>query len=237
MTNVFKAIVRPVIRRCTPTAFLVKRRHRDSWKNLSIVDEMLVVAREALREPESVPPFRTFIETMNALVGAYRLVQPARLLDFGCGVGHYSEMLERYFPGRFLYTGCDYAPEMIEAARVEWPGRNFVVNDLFANSLDLAAFDVVLAGGLVDITPEYERALAILLGSKAPYVILHRQEMTSGPSRWEVRPGYKGQTTFRTYLNREEFEEIAERHGRKIAQVFRVDDEIHTFLLVATPGR
>src|SRR5205823_6504660 len=120
------------------------------------------------------------------------LPELARFLDFGCGIGHYSELLERRYPGRFDYTGCDYSPAMVEAAREEWPGRTFVVNDLFANTLDLASFDLVLAAALVDITADYERALEALLGSPARFVLLHRQQLTDGPSRVEVVPGYSG---------------------------------------------
>src|SRR5262249_2987410 len=147
----------------------------------------------------------------------------------GCGVGHYSELLERRFPGRFEYTGCDYSEAMIEAARREWGGRHFLTNDLFANALDLGTFDLVVAGALVDITEDYERALDVLLGSAAPYVLLHRQQLTDGASRVEVVPGYAGQTTYRSYLNRADLERIATGHGRSILSSFQVQDDIHSF--------
>src|SRR5207248_1547562 len=99
---------------------------------------------------------------------------PARLLDLGCGTGHYSELLERSFPGRFTYVGWDYAPAMVETARKRWPGREFAVNDVFAPDLDLEPFEVICASSLVDVVADWRRALAILLAAPAPYVLLHR---------------------------------------------------------------
>jgi len=204
--------------------------HAESWKADEVSMQMLALAREQLHDPESVPPFRAFLESIEWALSELPLPHPARLLDFGCGVGHYSELLERRFPGRFDYTGCDYSEAMVEAARREWGGRRFVTNDLFANTLDLGGFDLVVAGALVDVTEDFELALGVLLGSAAPYVLLHRQQMIDGPSRVEVVPGYTGQTTYRSYLNRADLERIAAAHGRSILASFHVQDQIRSFL-------
>jgi SAM-dependent methyltransferase len=204
--------------------------HSQTWKSDSVAQQMLAVAREQLRDPESVEPYRAFLEAIDWALAQLALPDPARILDFGCGVGHYSELLERRHPGRFEYTGCDYSEAMVEAARNEWGGRRFVVDDLFASTLDLEEFDLVVASALVDITEDYERALDVLLGSAAPFVLLHRQQVTEGPSRVEVAPGYSGQTTYRSYLNRDDLERVASRRGRSILASFHVEDDIHSFL-------
>lgn len=204
--------------------------HRASWKAREVAEQMLALAREQLREPDAVPPYRAFLEAIDWSLSELALPQPAHFLDFGCGVGHYGELLERRFPGRFRYTGCDYSEAMVETARAEWPGREFVVNDLFSNTLDLGAFDVVCASALVDVIDEYDRALDVLLGSKARFVLLHRQQLTEGSSRAEVAPGYEGQTTYRSYVNREDLERIGARHDRQILASFHVQDDIHSFL-------
>jgi 2-polyprenyl-3-methyl-5-hydroxy-6-metoxy-1,4-benzoquinol methylase len=205
--------------------------HKESWKAEDVAQQMLQLARTQLDDPDSVPPYRAFFAAIDYALAELSLPEPARLLDLGCGIGHYSEVLERRYPGRFDYTGSDYSEAMVEAARAEWPGRRFVVDDLFAPTLDLGTFDLVLAGALVDITEDYERALDVLLGSAAPFVLLHRQQVTDGPSRAEVAPGYSGQTTYRTYLNRGDLDRIAARHGRTILASFHVQDDIHSFLL------
>jgi SAM-dependent methyltransferase len=211
---------------------LDRRRHTGSWKSDSVAGQMRALAQDQLDDPESVPPYRAFLDAIAVLVGGdFELPEPARLLDFGCGTGHYSELLERRFRGRFEYTGCDFAPEMIAAAREQWPGRTFLVNDLFDNWIDLSDFHVLLAAALVDVLPDYERALDLLLGSRVPYVLLHRQQVTDGRSRAEVAPGYSGQRTHRTYLNRRDLEAAAARHGREVARTFHVEGSIFTFLL------
>jgi SAM-dependent methyltransferase len=209
---------------------LAPRNHSQSWKDRDVTRQMLALSRKELREPEAVPPFRAFLAAIDWALAELALPEPVRFLDFGCGVGHYSELLDRRYPGRFEYTGCDYSEAMVEAARVEWPGRRFVVEDLFANTLDLGTFDVLCAGALVDITENYERALDVLLGSGARFVLLHRQQVTDGRSRVEFAPGYTGQTTYRSYLNRADLEGVARRHRRQILASFHVEGDIHSFL-------
>jgi SAM-dependent methyltransferase len=212
------------------------RRYRDTWKNRDVALQMRDLARSQLEDPLSAAPYRVFIESITWLLDAYRMPQPARLLDFGCGTGHYSALLDHYFPGRFSYLGCDYAREMIDVAREEWPGREFVVNDLFANTLDLDSFDVICASALVDVLTDYERALDVLLSPATPYVLLHRQQITAAASHAEVAGGYRGQLTYRSYLRREDLERVAARHGRTIARVMPVDGNVFTLLFVRPAG-
>jgi SAM-dependent methyltransferase len=207
------------------------RRHRGSWKSPAVATQMRELTDEQLKHPEAVAPLRTFLEAMKALVSGFPLPEPARFLDFGCGVGHYSDLLQARFPGRFVYTGCDYSPDMIATAQATRPGRTFLVNDLLANRLDLGAFDVICASALIDVVADYEQGLDLLLGAEAPYVLLHRQRVTDGPSRVEVTDGYGGQRTYASYVNRGDLERVAARHSRTVACSFVVEGDIETFLL------
>lgn len=210
------------------------RPRRDSWKSPSVAAQMRTRAREQLRDPASVPPLRVFLEATRTLVEEFTLPEPARLLDAGCGVGLYSELLERFFPGRFVYTGSDFSADMVAVARAEWPDRDFVVDDLCATTLDLGTFDVIVASALVDVLPDYREALDVLLGSRAPYVLLHRQRTTVRPSRAEPAVGYKGQRTYSTWLNEDELTQLVRRHGRVIARRFDVEGDVSSFLCPQT---
>jgi SAM-dependent methyltransferase len=206
------------------------RTHRDSWKQPDVANQMADLAERQLEAPEEVAPYRAFLTAVGALVAEEELPTPAQLLDFGCGVGHYSELVERYFPGRFVYTGCDFAEPMVEAARRRWPGRTFIVKDLFEEALDLSTYDLVVAGALVDVLDDWEAALDALLGSGARYVLLHRQQITEEDSRVEVVGGYTGQLTYRTYVTRAELLAVAERNGCALIEEFEVDGDVRTFL-------
>jgi SAM-dependent methyltransferase len=205
--------------------------HERSWQDDAVAEQMSALTDQELLQPETVPPFRAFIEVMTELLDDFPCPDPTSFLDFGCGVGHYSVLLDRYFPDRFVYTGCDYATEMVNVARERRPGKTFVVNDLFDNHLDLDAFDVICAGALIDVLSDYELALRILFGAGAPYVVLHRQRMTETSSHVEEAPGYQGQTTYRSFLSRADLERIAHENRREISRVVAVDVGIQTFLL------
>jgi SAM-dependent methyltransferase len=238
-----REIIRATIRRLAPArakraaARLRVRlaRHDDSWKSPDTVAQHRHLVLRELADPGRVAPYRAFLAAIETLLAERSLPDPARLLDFGCGLGHYGELLERTFPGRFAYVGCDYAPEMVEAARREWPGREFAVNDLFDNTLDLDSFDVILAGALLDVVGDLDRGLDVLLGARAPYVLLHRQRITTGPSRTEVARGYGEQMTYRTFLNAGDLDAAARRHGRRIAHRLQVHGDVETFLIERSP--
>jgi SAM-dependent methyltransferase len=208
---------------------------RHSWKSGSVAKQHRKLVLEQLEHPDDVAPFRAFIEVIAELLDDPGLPNPARLLDFGCGAGHYSELLERNYPARFDYTGCDFSEEMVETAQGLWPSRKFVVNDVFDNHLDLSSFDVICASALVDVLSNYERALDVLLGSRASYVVLHRQRVTDGSARSERTSGYKGQKTFASYIPLDTLEEIAARHSRRIAHTFLVEGDVRSFVLPLVP--
>jgi SAM-dependent methyltransferase len=209
--------------------------HRESWKDPDVARQMEELVTGELEHPDGVPPYRAFIEAIDELLRENDLPDPAQILDFGCGVGHYSELLSRRFPGRFAYTGCDYSPAMVDVARSRWPDRQFVVNDLFANQLPLETFDVVFAGALVDVVPDYEAALDVLLGGGSRYVVLHRQQLADGSSHVDVVGGYENQTTYRSFVTRTDLERIAARNGRRVMAEFEVDGPLRTFVFAQEP--
>lgn len=201
-----------------------------SWKSADVAAQMSSLAEANLREPERVAPFRAFVAVMTMLVERHPLPERPRILDFGCGVGHYADLLDRAFP-RFEYVGCDYSEAMIAEARSRRPDHTYLVNDLFDNRLELETFDVILAGALVDVIDRFQEALQLLLGSGAQYLVLHRQRMTHGASRVDIVGGYKGQRTYASHLGFDELEVLAEKHGRRVAETVRVDEGIWSFLL------
>jgi SAM-dependent methyltransferase len=208
------------------------RRYRDSWRSSDVAAQMLAAAEAGLADADSVPPYVVFRGLLDALVEDPRLPVPARLLDIGCGVGAYGELLERWAPRRFEYVGGDYSAELIAAARSRWPGRHFEQQDVF-ESLD--GYDVILASGLVDVLPDHERALRALMAADARWLIIHRQSI-GDRSHTEVAPAYEGQLTYRTSVSIGDLERYAAEHGRTCVSDVLIDGSIRSFLFVADDG-
>jgi hypothetical protein len=193
---------------------------------------MLALARQQLVDPLASSPFRVFHDALQDVLRDQDLPKPARLLELGAGVGHYGVLVREVFGDRFTYTGADYAPELIEVGRGAWPDLDLVVDDVFASALDWGAYDIVAANGLIEVLAEYERALVLVLGCRAPVGILHRQRMTRWRSYVRSDPAYAGQSTYRAYLNRAHLERLVAQHGRRISHEHVLPEGVHhTFVL------
>jgi SAM-dependent methyltransferase len=206
------------------------RRYRESWQSEAVARQMVRLTEQQLAAPEEVAPYRAFLTAIQNLQEHDQLPEPARLLDVGCGAGAYADLVDRYFPGRFEYTGADYSDEILAAARQRAPSRRFERLDILADGVP-PGYHVVLASALIDVIADWEPALDCLLAAGAPYVLLHRQRITDGPSRVEVARGYRGQHTYRTFLNVGDIERIAGRHHRRIADRVGVEGDISSFLV------
>jgi SAM-dependent methyltransferase len=211
-----------------------RSRYVDTWKSRDVAEQMATLADDELRrfetDPRLVAPFRAFLELLPAVVADPRLDAPADLIDVGCGMGVYADLLDRYAPGRFRYLGVDYSDEILAVARRRSPSRQFEHRDLFDDGA-LAGFDVVFASGVLDVMPEPERALDTFLGSDARWAILHRQRIEPRGGV-KVVPGYQRQRTYRSTITPGQLSDIAGRHGRRIAVSTVVDDDIHSFALI-----
>jgi SAM-dependent methyltransferase len=206
-----------------------KARYRDTWTSPDVADQMLELTNSQLQHPDDVAPYRTFRELLDLLVREEGLPHPATFLDIGCGMGAYGELLERWAPGRFDYTGADYAEAVVATAQERWPARRFVRRDIHEEHA-LDGFDVVFASALLDVLADPEPVLQALCAADAPWVILHRQRI-GRRSRVEIVPGYRGQRTYRSTLTAEQLRDVAARHGRRLAASVRVEGDVQSFLL------
>lgn len=81
----------------------------------------------------------------------------ARLLDVGCGTGHWSEFFASM---GFIVHGVDISEEMITVARAKaMPGCTFEVADVFRLPYDDNAFDAAAAITSLEFMPAPGRAL------------------------------------------------------------------------------
>jgi SAM-dependent methyltransferase len=204
-------------------------RYRDTWRSPDVASQMLELTNSQLQHPDDVAPYRAFRELLEILVREGAMPRPATFLDIGCGMGAYGELLERWAPGRFEYTGADYAETTVATARDRWPARQFVRRDVHEQHA-LDGFDVVFASALLDVLADYERVLEALCAADAPWVILHRQRVGRRPGV-EIVPGYRGQRTYRSTVTTELLGDVAARRGRRIAATVHVEGDVQSFLL------
>jgi SAM-dependent methyltransferase len=88
---------------------------------------------------------------------------PVDLLDFGCGLAHLYEYIQRNPPDPPVrYSGLDVSSKLLAVARQKFPELNFYEHDVLAGIEDLPRFDYVVLNGVftyrLDIS--YERMLA-----------------------------------------------------------------------------
>jgi malonyl-CoA O-methyltransferase len=82
---------------------------------------------------------------------SYLKIEPRRILDLGCGPGHFSRELSRLYPNAEL-VGLDLAPAMLKQAykKQGWRRKWFLVAaDMKAMPFDSGAFDLVFANQVI----------------------------------------------------------------------------------------
>ncbi|MDR2430663.1 MAG: class I SAM-dependent methyltransferase [Candidatus Margulisbacteria bacterium] len=71
------------------------------------------------------------------------------LLDLGCGLGDLYNYLQKNNYANISYTGLDIVPEMIAAAKVNYPAGNFQVKNFVEDALP--EHDIICASGSLNI--------------------------------------------------------------------------------------
>lgn len=94
------------------------------------------------------------------------LADPREVVDLGCGTGALARRLAARFPEARV-TGVDHSSEMIERARAQGGGVQYVLGDLAAYEPDRPA-DVLVSNAALHWVPDHETLLPRLLGRLAP---------------------------------------------------------------------
>jgi SAM-dependent methyltransferase len=94
------------------------------------------------------------------------LLRPGdRLLDVGCGAGHYYRSIKERVSVPLSYTGLDATPYYVERAREAYrddAAASFVVGDVFAIDFPERSFDVVMCNNVLLHLPSIARPLSEL---------------------------------------------------------------------------
>lgn len=107
---------------------------------------------------------------MESSRAAARVLQPLvspgdRILDVGCGAGHYLRSLASILTVPFSYTGADATADYVRLAREAWagrPGTEFRQADIFSLPFEDRSHDVVLCCNVLLHLPSIAAPLAQL---------------------------------------------------------------------------
>ena len=104
------------------------------------------------------------------LLARIDLAAPRRIVDLGCGPGNSTALLRERWPEANI-TGLDASADMLDAARRDHPGIEFVAGDI-AEWSPAAPYDLVFSNAALQWVGDHERLLPRLIDMVAPDGIL-----------------------------------------------------------------
>jgi ubiquinone/menaquinone biosynthesis C-methylase UbiE len=125
---------------------------------------------ERMKRGDSVDVFDSFIAIMSYIPKTQRY----SFLDCACALGYYYDVLKHRVDHEIEYTGTDFAESAVLRAKARHPSATWKNEDLTALSFADAAFDIILASGVLEHVPAWELALLNITRVSRAYVILHR---------------------------------------------------------------
>jgi SAM-dependent methyltransferase len=152
------------------------------------------------------------------LVHLVRQLPPdSSVVELGCGAGAF----QRAYSG-FFYMGADLDHIVKQVASRFNPEAKVISCDIYTDPVDfIRLFDVVLMNAFIDIMEHPLEILDKVLQRSTDYVLLHRQEIDSGPTRITTNPSYGG-TTFHSIINESDFSTLLQENHFSVLDKVRV---------------
>ena len=183
--------------------------YTDSWKNKEVFKNQLELNQQQLNDQYPVH-WNHFIDILLHL-------KTSNLLDIGCGVGAMSELCSKRLP-HVSYTGVDYSEEAINIAQEHWPSHTWYVKDYNQITPDFVkAYDTIHAGAFLDVLPNGDEVLRLLLGLDVKNVFIGRAKITEKPSYFETYTAYNKITTYAYHHNINNLKNLAEVNGYSLS--------------------
>ncbi|MGN0179649.1 MAG: methyltransferase domain-containing protein [Monoglobaceae bacterium] len=90
--------------------------------------------------------------------------QPREIIDIGCGPGNSTRVLAEKFPKAHI-VGADNSREMLEAAKAQNPGIDFMLFDAAADfGKPIEKFDVVFSNACIQWVPNHPQLIRNMMG-------------------------------------------------------------------------
>lgn len=180
--------------------------HIENWKKEAVSIKQLELNLRELSSHSNYPPhwifFIEFIKKHNF----------KSVLDIGCGIGAYAKLIKDN-DLNIDYKGIDYSKNAIEIAKKQWNFGEFECQDFQDLAEEqLCQFDLVHMGALLDVLPDGNEALRLILSKNPKNVLISRIEITKNPSHYSIYNAYDTITTYSFKHNQKElilmFEEL-----------------------------
>ncbi len=180
-----------------------------------LYDQRFVQNRTAFYWQEFEKPF------LEKFFADLKLPKDVQVLDFACGTGRITALLNRFFSS---ITAVDVSAPMLEQARRALPSVNFMQTDLTRDNLALPQFDLITGFRFfLNAQPQLRHeAMKVLVSLLKPDGILvvnnhRRRNSINGQLTWI---GVSMRLCKRNCLSDEEFESFLEQHGLIAQKIF-----------------
>ncbi len=99
-------------------------------------------------------------EMYDVMLGVIRNQQtPVSLLDFGCGLAHMLDHIEKNARYQNIqYSGLDISQKFLDAAKARHPQANFIRMDVLESAAELPEFDYLVMNGIFNYRGEISGA-------------------------------------------------------------------------------
>jgi ubiquinone/menaquinone biosynthesis C-methylase UbiE len=138
------------------------------------------------------------------------------LLEVGCGSGYYSEVLPLLSGRTVQYTGLDYSPAMVDVARENYPGSEFVVGDATALPFAENSFDIVMNGVSLMHILGYKDAIAESGRVARKWCIFHTVPLLVSRQTTVLTKNAYGSPTVEVIFNEDELRTLLKENGMNI---------------------
>lgn len=166
-----------------------------SWHRPDVARGMYDLTAGELQD-ESHPPYKYFLMAMDEMKRCITF-PPApcsvRVIDAGCGVGHYGYLIRKHYPN-IVYVGLDFSKAMVQQARNSYPELVFLEED--AKTFDYSPYDIVLASSLIEVMDQWDEGAEAICKTAHAFVVLHRVRVWSLSTERTEPEGYPNQPTY-----------------------------------------
>lgn len=138
-----------------------------------------------------------------------------RVLEVGCGGGHYSEVFAALLPSAIRYTGIDYSEAMIALARAQYPSLDFQVADATCLPFGDGAFDIVFNGVSLMHILDYPAAVREAARVASHFCILHTVPVHDGRTTFLGKYAY-GAPVVEVIFEKRELVALCEQAGLRL---------------------